>query len=160
VVIGALAPSLGVDADNLFVWAIADVAFNAGEVGMFDLPRGSSNTTNDQVGSLNSSTVRVVAPTSGGIICGLLGVWQNDVAVGGRAKLLLRGETTAKVIKASGNVARADRLCATTAKFLSPDHSAGDRVIAIAREPLTAPTTATSGLVWFDGVNGLSVFTS
>lgn len=155
---GAFAASRGLQADNRIAFAIARVAFSAYEVGMFDIGWENAATTNDLVGDANSSLVNVIAPTAGGIVCGILGVWQQNVSAGHRGKILLYGETQCKIIKASGNVGRGDRLCATTGKYLSTDHAAGDRVIAVAREPLTAPSSATLGLVFFNGINGLAQF--
>lgn len=155
---GAVAPSRGVMPEPIVAWATARVTFSQYEIGQFDLAWADAGTLNDLIGDPNSSLNSVIAPTASGIICGILGIWQQSVSAGQRGRIMLVGESYAKVIKASGNVARSDRLCATTAKNLSPDHSAGDRVIAVAREPLTAPAAATNGLVLFNGITGLAQF--
>jgi hypothetical protein len=157
---GAFSPSLGIQPAPLLAWAIARVAFNAYEVGQFDIARADASTVNDLTGHKGSIFAGVIKPTSGGIISGFLGVWQQNVSAGGRGRIMLWGKSTAKIIKASGDVARADQLVANTDGYLSPDHAIGDRIIATALDPLTAPTTATEAEVLFNGIFGLGQFVS
>ena len=156
----AFSPSLGIQPDNKIVFAIAAVAFNAGEVGQFDLAMSDAGTLTDIIGKSDSMFARLIKPTAGGIVCGIMGVWLQNVAAGQRGRVLLWGDVEAQLIKASGNIARGDQLIANTDGRLTPDHSAGDRILAIALEPLTAPATATEARVLFNGVHGLGVFTS
>lgn len=156
----AFAPSLGIQPDPKIVWARAAVAFNAYECGQFDLAWADAGTISDILGQEGSSMTRVIKPTAGGIVCGILGLWLGSVSAGARGRLMLWGEATAKLIKASGNIARADRLIANTSGYLTPDHAAGDRIIALSRDALTGPSAATEATVLFNGVHGLGVYVS
>lgn len=154
----AFGTSRGAQPQNVTVFAVARVAFNAYEVGQFDIAYDSADTLNDIIGDANGSLSGVIKPTAAGIICGALGLWQQSVGAGQIGKILLVGEAYGKQIKASGDISRMDQLCATTDGYLSPDHTAGDRVIAMARENLTAPSAATVGMVLFEGIHGLAQF--
>lgn len=156
----AYAPSVGIMADNRKCFAIARAAFLRGNVGQFDIANSDASSTDNLVGSLTSGLVNVIAPAAGGISSGIVCLFLQDAAVGQRVKVLLRGRDSALCIKSAGNISRGDRLVATTAKNLSPDHSAGDRIIARAVDAATAPSSATLIEVDFDGINGLGVYTS
>jgi hypothetical protein len=155
---GAVSPSLGVMAENKLCDAIPRQAFALGQVGQFDLARSNANVTNALVGSPNSALANIIAPAAAGIAAGLLCVAQTALSNNIRGRCLLRGRTKALVIKAAGNIAAGDQLVANTSGYLSPDHSAGDRIVARALVAVTAPAAATLTEVDFDGVNGLATY--
>lgn len=158
--VGAFAPALGVQPDPKTAYAVARVPFSAYEVGQFDIAREDAATLSAIIGSSDSIFTGVIKPTAAGAICGLLCVWLQDVVAGQRGRIMLWGATYAQLIKASGNIGRGDTLTVNTDGVLSPDHTAGDRIVAVSLDPLTAPTTATEARVLFNGIHGMGQFVS
>lgn len=156
----AMGQAIGLTVENGIAWAIARETFSVGDVGAFDIANNNAAVTNNNSGDASSGLANVVSPTAGDIVCGVLCVWLQNVTTGQRGKVLIEGETDGYLIKASGNLAAGDPLVATTAKNLSSDHSAGDRVIAICKTALTAPSTRTLGRVFFSGIRGLATLVS
>lgn len=147
--------SLGLSADSIIRRVILrGGSFVVGDVAMFDFGFSNAATTNFIVGDSASCMVNVVAPTAAG-----LKVYPHCIILtagddGQKVQALIRGDFDPYLIKASGNIAKGDMLVATTAKNLSPDHTGGERVLAVAREALTAPSTRTRGSVSFNGLQG------
>lgn len=126
-----------------------------GEVVKFDLAMTDPDTTNNREGDENSGLTNVVDLTAAARRGhGVLAVCEADIGDNDRGYAKVYGFVKALVQKASGNIALDDPLVAHVDGYLTADLQSGDRIVAFAREAVTAPTTPTIAEVAFDGVHG------
>ena len=128
---------------------------NAGDVLQFDLAQTDGNVTNNVPGHQSSGLVNVIAPTAGGVAGGsflcfaLVAINQDEAGL-----VRLTGIGSAFCIRASGSISPGDKLVATTSKNLDGILADGERIMAIAQETVTTPTSRTLAVVLFDGIRG------
>ena len=134
-------------------------ALAKGDVVMVDCVTGpqAESTSTDPGGEGDSVFSNVDAPTAAGIQYGILAVCveEDGVADNAKGRFLISGVTDeAFVIRATSNIAIGDPLVATTAKNLDGVTAVDERVVGIALEAQTTPTTRTLSKVWFNGLPG------
>lgn len=134
-----------------------------GDVVMVDCVTGpqTESASTDPGGEGTSVFSNVDAPTAAGIKYGVLAVCveQGGVADNAKGRFCLCGVLDdVYVIDAADSVAIGDPLVATTAKNLDAVIVGGagvhERIVGIALEALTTPSTRTLGKVWFNGLPG------
>lgn len=130
-----------------------------GDVVMVDMVTGpqTESASVDPGGEGTSIWSNVDAPTAAGIKYGILAVC---VQVGGvldnaKGRFCLSGILEdVFVIDGTDSVAIGDPLTATTAKNLDAVLAVNERIVGVALEALTTPTTRTLAKVWFNGLPG------
>ena len=131
----------------------------AGDVVQLDLAQTDAATTDNNIAATTSGLVNAITPASGMLDHGLFAVMESAALDDQKGYGIFCGFATAYLIKASGDIAAGDALCVTTAGNLSPDGALGRKFVAVYAPldgaTLSAPTTRTLGLVWFNGVNGI-----
>lgn len=136
-------------------------AFSAGQIMQFDLARSNAATTNATPGDPNSCLVNVVTVQTGGNKFGLLCAAMETIAQDRKGRARLRGLAKLYVVKSAGDIHVGDGLYAVAGqRYLTANPGAGDRLVAIAQENVTAPTTATLCNCLFDLINGVGTFVS
>lgn len=129
-----------------------DGGFAAGEVVMFDLFESESN-------GAAAALAEVVQPTAPGIIGGgIFAVCLAAIADNAVGTVRVRGLVSGLCIAVSGDIDPGDRLTVSVAGNLDIVAIVGEKYVAISRDSLTTPTTATLGDVLFDGINGFGRF--
>lgn len=116
--------------------------------------------TNNTVGDEASGFRNVIAPVSDDLNHGCLAVLLENISDDKQGDVVWEGECYAYVQKNSGNIAKGDPLYASTNGYLDADGAAGNKVVAIALEAKTAPSTKVLCRVGFSGVHALGVKTS
>lgn len=116
--------------------------------------------TNNKVGDEKSGLRNVIAPVSDDLNHGVLAVLVENISDDKPGRAVFEGECYAYVQKNSGNIAKGDPLYASTNGYLDADGVAGNKVVAIALEAKTGPSTAVLCRVGFSGVYALGVKTS
>jgi hypothetical protein len=93
-------------------------------------------------------------PNAAGIKYGVLCVALESIADNAAGRFRICGIVDAFVIAAAGSVVIGDGLVATTGNNCDLVLAADERIIAIALEAQTTPTTRTLSSVWFNGLPG------
>jgi len=159
--------SLGGAGDGLFIGNYDVVVTNRsgatfayGDVVGFDMLAAASQQTETTSESPGGSGVSIfnnaIAPHAGSISYQPMGVCIEaaGIADNARGKVRIWGICEAYVILNSGNVTVGMDLSATTAKNLDGAPAAGERIVGIALELATTPTTRALIDVWFNGAGG------
>jgi len=128
----------------------AEVA-NSGEGGLaFVTPESSTSRGSRYGAAVDSGSAASWAPRYG-----IFGIALEAAADNAEFEVLIAGEVDALVSKGTGNVAEGDPLVAGSSNGeLDADTSTGMKILGIAIEALTGPSTAALGRVLFNGWSG------
>jgi hypothetical protein len=120
-----------------------------------DLVLESTEATGYGIGA-DSAFSNVIPPNAADQARGIGLVALEAIADNARGKFAVGGYQTAKVQKNSGNIAVLDPLVLSTAgNYLDADTAGGAKIVALALEAATGPSSATAIKVLFAGIHGL-----
>lgn len=154
-------PPFGFEPHRSIIRATARLAVNAGDIVQIDVGQSDAAVDTFSVGRETGAFANVIAPTAAGVKSGIFAVALETLADNEAGQFLLSGLVQVSVIKGAGNVVAGDPLVAIASQdWLDAALAAGEKYVALALEALTAPTSATSCWVWFDGVDGFGTFVS
>ncbi len=127
-----------------------------GYVGMFDLANSDAAVTSNKSGVETSGLASIVAPVDTGteLKFGLFCVCAEAISDDQVGNAVYKGRVKALCKVASGNITPGMPLTVATDGTLTADVVAGDKVVGIALETITTPTSGTLCDVLFDGMYG------